>query len=69
MDDELILMRSEDYLTTIDEAKQECITDKEHEKGLCPETFGMPHACLISTCSNPLSHRSIQRSYQGWEVF
>lgn len=40
MDDELILMRTEDYLATIDEAKQECMVDKEHEKGLCPETFG-----------------------------
>ncbi|CDH49988.1 hypothetical protein RO3G_14445 [Lichtheimia corymbifera JMRC:FSU:9682] len=39
MDDELVLMRTEDYLATIDEAKQECMVDKEHEKGLCPETF------------------------------
>lgn len=51
MDDELILMRTEDYLATIDEAKQECIMDKEHEKGLCPEVFGMDTCIsLTSTC-------------------
>lgn len=66
MDDELILMRTEDYLATIDEAKQECIMDKEHEKGLCPEVFGMDICMSLAfTCSNHLPHRSIQGSYQG----